>query len=177
VTWENAALLVPIRGFVSQHLSMSLGFFRCRAPHTRPKEVGFNNCGSCASARVISLIAASVNCGYDVAPLQQPNCSQPWLLLPAPGRFLFVQSLLRIPRIAKTGAVEYSGWRGPRGRPLRYALRELVETSLSGGDGAPTLGRWLAVGASLRARPGPSRPRAFPRSRPALRRPEVCRPP
>jgi hypothetical protein len=40
VTWHNAAIWVPIRGFVSRHLSMSLGVFRCRAPHTRPKEVG-----------------------------------------------------------------------------------------------------------------------------------------
>jgi hypothetical protein len=38
VTWENAIIWVPARGFVSQHLSMLLDIFRCRAPHTRPRE-------------------------------------------------------------------------------------------------------------------------------------------
>jgi hypothetical protein len=37
VTWENAALGIPVRGFVSRHLSMSLGFIRCRAPISAPK--------------------------------------------------------------------------------------------------------------------------------------------
>ena len=63
--WENAAIWVPIRGFVSRHLSMSLGFFRCRAPHTLPKEVGLYSGDHRADVRHPP-IPALLDCGRDV---------------------------------------------------------------------------------------------------------------
>ena len=53
MTWENAVIWVAIRDFVSQHLSMYLGFFRCRAPHTRPKD----RVGSAVDSPSLGLVA------------------------------------------------------------------------------------------------------------------------
>jgi hypothetical protein len=73
VTWENAAIWVPIRDFVSRYLSMSLGFFHRLAPHTRPKEVGLKPQSPDAGRLSIT---ASVDCGRDVTLSLQPSGMQ-----------------------------------------------------------------------------------------------------